>query len=129
MAIGKTLGQRGRDAKLIGSNAPAQDSGTDIGEPGLLLSVNANMVAINICGRIFVFGWIELETDALLEFGEEGIGSVSVLKEEILQSRLFAVLPKLVAGAKNLGDAACYRQHLFGPDKRIQSHGKMRLGG
>ncbi len=129
VAIGKTLGQRGRDAKLIGSNAAAQNGGTDIRESRLLLSVNADVVAINIRGRIFVFGGIELETDALFQFGEETIGSVSVLKEEILQSSLFAVLAKLVAGTKNLGYAACYWQHLFGPDKRIQSNGKMWLGG
>ena len=88
------------------------------------------MVAIeHLREDFFVFGGIELETDALFQFGEEAIGSLSVLQEEILQPRLFAVLPKLFAVAKNLGDAACYWHHLFGPDERIQSHGKMGLGG
>ena len=125
----KAFGQIGSDAKLIGSDAAAQDSGPYIREPGLLLTVNADVVAIDIRGRIFVFGRIELETDALFQFGEEAIGSVPVLKKEILQSRLLAVLAKLVAGTEDLGYAACYWQHLFGPDKRIQSHSKMRLGG
>ncbi len=130
VAIGKTFGERGRGAKLIGRDAPAQDGGADIRESGLLLSVNTDVVAIDVGRRIFVFGRIELEADAIFEFGEETIRSViRALRNRYFRRACLRFCRKLVAGAKDLGYAARYCQHLFGPDERIQSHSKMRLGG
>ena len=54
--------------------------------------MNADVVAINIVGRMLFDGGIELESDALLQFAEKTIGGPAMAQEEKFQARALAVL-------------------------------------
>ena len=53
---------------LLGSDSPAQYRCSDVAIAGLFLGVDADVIAIDIRGRIFGYGGIQLKSDALLQF-------------------------------------------------------------
>ena len=83
--------------------------------------MNADVVAINVCGSVFGLGRIELEAEALFDFGEEMLGSPAVLQEEKFQSRMLAVLPQARrCRERSRAIAVSYRHHLVPGDEGSQ---------
>src|SRR5208283_3628796 len=69
VAVGETLGQTGGEAELRGGDATANDGSADGKKAGLLLSLQAEMIAMDLGGKIFVLGGIEGVTETLLDGG------------------------------------------------------------
>ena len=65
------LSEFGGLVKLIAAHAASENGGAHIAEAGLLLRVNADVIAINIIGHLLVDGGIELESNDRFEFREE----------------------------------------------------------
>jgi hypothetical protein len=83
VAVGETLGEIGGKAELRGSDASANDGSADGKEAGLLLGLHAEMIAVDLGGKIFGFGGIERVAKTLLDGGEKGVGGPAVFEEEI----------------------------------------------
>jgi hypothetical protein len=51
---------------LLGSDAAAKDHRSDVREAWLLLSMNADVIAVHIFGRMLFNCGVKLESDAIL---------------------------------------------------------------
>jgi hypothetical protein len=76
---------------LIGIDSPAQRNRAHIRQAGLLLSVNTNMIAVNIVGNLLFNRGIELEPKAVLEFTQKAVGGPPVTQEKEFETRTLAV--------------------------------------
>ena len=90
---------------LLGRDSSAQRHRSHVGEAGLLLRMNSDVVAINIVGRMLFHRRIELESDALLQFAEKTVGGPAVAQEEKFQAGTLAMLPQHVGIAEQFGNA------------------------
>ncbi len=113
---------------MIGGDSSAQHHRSDVGKAGLLLRMNADVVAINIVRRMLFDRGIELESDALLQFVEKALRRPSVTQEKKLQTRPLAMFAQNVGVAEQFGNALDDGQNLIPANKRIQSRAKIRLG-
>ena len=69
VAVGEALGEIGGEAELRRSDASANDGSADGKEAGLFLGLHAEMIAMDLRGKIFVFGGIEGVTEMLFDGG------------------------------------------------------------
>src|SRR6266550_1283062 len=89
--------------------------------------MNADMVTVNIVRRTLFKRWIELESDAVLQFAEKTISSPSVPQEEELQARALAVFAQDVGVAEEFGHALDHRHNLIPADERVQARAEIGL--
>src|SRR5579864_6877435 len=127
--IGVVLGKIRRGAQLLWSDAPAQHVRADIRKPGLLLRMNANVVAVNIGRNFFRLGGIQREAEPLLQRRKEGVRRPSVLQEQKLQPSALAVLAEHFGFPKELRHAAYYGDNLFPRNESVETNAKMWIGG
>src|ERR1700686_1562063 len=92
MPVRVALGKIRRSAQLLRSDAPAQHVCADVRKPGLLLWMNANVVAVNIGGNFFRLGRIQREAEPLLQRRQERVRRPAMLQEKKFQPRALAVL-------------------------------------
>src|SRR5258708_6467927 len=114
---------------VLGSDASPENRSANVGQPGLLLCVNADMIPMDVCGNLFRLGGIERETEARLEFGEEGIRGPPMLEKKEFQARFFTALAKNFAFAEVFRDAAHDRHHLLPLDEGVERNGEVRVRG
>ena len=129
VAVGKSFGEIGGEAELCGGDAPANDGSADGKEAGLLLRLHAEMIAMDLRGKIFRLGGIERVTEAFLDGGEEGIGSPAVFEEKVFEAGALPALAEDFAGTEDFGDGADNRNDLVLTDEGVEADGEMRLGG
>src|SRR5580704_3550527 len=129
VAVAVAVGQVGGESELCWGDASAQHVGADVGQAELLLSVNADVIAMDVGGDFFRFSGIENEADTLLEFGEEAVGGPAVLQEQEFQAGAFAVFAEYVSFAEDFGDAAGDRDDLLPWHKSSEAHGQVRICG
>jgi hypothetical protein len=67
VAVGVAIGEIRGGAQLLGSDAAAENVGANVGEAGLLLRMNADVVALDVGGYFFRLGGVEGESDTVLE--------------------------------------------------------------
>src|ERR1022692_5271008 len=67
---------------LFRGDSPAQRHRSHVTETRLLLRMNANVVAVDVVGWMFLDRGIELESEALMQFAQKTVGSPSVPQEE-----------------------------------------------
>ena len=127
-AAGKALGEIGSGLHLIGSDAAAQHHRSHVGEAGLLLRMNADVIAVNIVGRMLFDRGIELESDALLQFAEKTLGGPSMTQEEKFQAGALAMFAQNIGIAEQFGNALDHRQDLIPAHKCIQPRAEIRIG-
>ena len=122
-AGGKPLGKIGGAAHLVGGDSSAQSNRSDVGETQLLLRVNADVIAIDVVGRMLFHRWVELESDAILQFVEKTLGRPSVAQEEKLQAGALAMFAQHVGIAEQFGNSL---DRLAEPDstERTRSDGR-----
>ena len=127
-ATGKALGEiRGR-LHLLRRDSPAQRHRSHVRETGLLLRMDADVVAVNVVGRMLLDCGIELESDAVLQFGKKAVGGPSVAQEEKFQPSALAMFAQHVGVAEQLGNSFDHRQNLVPADERIQPCSEIRFG-
>jgi len=119
VAVGETFGEIGGEAELRGSDASANDGSADRKEAGLLLGLHAEMIAMDLGGKIFRLGRIESEGETGLDGGEERVGGPGVFEEEIFEASAFAALAEDFAGAEEFGDGADYGDDLVFTDESV----------
>src|SRR5216683_665658 len=129
MPVCVPIGEIGSGTQLLRRYAPAQHVRADIGEALLLLRVNADVVAMNIRGKLFRLGWIEREAQSILQCAQEGIRRPAVLQEKKLQPRTLAVLAEHFRFTKELRHAAYHGDSLLPPHESVQANAKLRIGG
>src|SRR5712692_9773728 len=91
--------------------------------------MDSHVVAVDVFGWFFIHRRFQTQTYPLLQFVLETLGSPSMLQEEKLQPRPFAVLPQLVAVAENLGNSFEHGNRLVPAHEGIQAHGEVRISG
>jgi hypothetical protein len=82
--------------------------------------VNANVVAINVVGRMLFDRGIELESDAVLQFAEKAVGGPAVAQEEKFQAGALAMFAQNIGIAKQFRNPFDHRQNLIPAYERIQ---------
>ena len=107
----------------------AQNRRPHIAEAGLLLRMNADVIAVDISRWMLGLGGIELKSDPPLELFLEVARRPTMPQEEKLQPRPLAVFAQLIGVAKQLGDSLDHRQNLIPAHERIQRRTQVRLGG
>src|SRR5262249_34300215 len=127
MAVGEAIGEISRSAKLLWRDAAAKNGSTHVDEPCLLLRMDTDVVAMNIRGRLLRLGRIKRKADDALEFGEEGIGSPALFKEQKLQPGFFAALTKHLPGAEDFSDASRDSDNLIRQNESVQPNTEMRI--
>ena len=100
LAVGEAFGEIGCGFHLLGRNPTAQNRGAYIAIAGLLLWVDADVIAVNVGGCVLGFGGIELKSDAALEVVVEVTGSPTMAQEEKFQARALAMFAQLSGIAK-----------------------------
>ena len=126
-AASEVLGEFGGLVQLIAAHAAAENRGAHVAEAGLLLRVNADVVAIDIVGHLLVDRGIELESDDRFKFREERIRGPAFLEEEIFQAGAVATFAESLLLAEDFGNAVHDGDRLIGTDKGVQLDGEMRL--
>ena len=127
-AAGEAIGQIGRGVHLFGSDPAAQNCGPHIAVARLLLRMDSDVIAVNVCRRLFGFGGIELKSDAALQFFLEVLRRPAMPQEEKLQPRPLAMFAQLVGIAKQFGDSLDHRQNLIPAHKGIQRCAEVGIG-
>src|SRR5438067_935110 len=120
-AAGKTLSQIRGCLHLVRIDSAAQRNRTDITQPGLLLGVNSDVIAIDVVRRMFFRSGIESEADAILQFGEKAFGGPSVAQEEEFEASALAMLAQNLGIAEELGDALDHRHDLIPANERVEA--------
>src|SRR5579872_280248 len=90
--------------------------------------MDSNVIAIDIVGRMLFDCRIELEADAILQFGLKALSGPSVTEEEKLEAGTLAMFAQNIGVAEEFGNSFDDRNNLIPSDKRIQSRAKIRLG-
>ena len=129
VAIAIALGEIGGKVELRGSDAAANDGGADGEEAGLLLRDDAEMVAVDLRGRLDGFGGSERKIEAGLQGGEEGVGGPAMFEEEEFEASLFAGLAEDFAFAEEFSDGADDRDNLIPRDESVDGDGEMGMRG
>jgi len=119
MAVAVSFGESGGGAELRGSDASAKDGGADGEEAGLFLRDDAEMVAMDVLGDLFLFGGIESVAEDGLDGGEEGFGGVAVFEEEEFEAGFVAGLAEDGGAAEEFGDGAGDGEDLFPADEGV----------
>jgi len=128
-AVAVAIGEIGSDAELCWRDAAAKDGGADGVETGLLLGDDAEMIAMNLSGKLFGFRGIEGEAEAFMEGGQEGIGGPAVFKEKKFEAGFFAGLAKDFGVAEQFGDGADDGDDLMWVEEDVEPEGEMGLCG
>src|SRR6266436_2121757 len=90
--------------------------------------MNAHVVAINIRGRRFRDGGIELKSNPPLQLVQETLRRPSMPQEEELQPRPLAMFPQHIRIAKQFRDPLYGGKHLMPSHKRVQSRSQEGFG-
>jgi hypothetical protein len=112
---------------LVGSDAAAKDHGSHVRETWLLLGMDADVITVNVFGRMLFHGGVELESDAVLQFAEKTLGGPSMTKEEKLQAGTLAMFAQYLRIAEQFSYAFDHRQDLIPADEGIQSRAQIRI--
>src|SRR5580693_883150 len=113
---------------LFRRDPAAQDSGPYIAEARLLLRMNANVIAVDVCRRILGFSRIESKPDPPFEFLLKVMRRPAVSQEKKFQPGPLAVLAQLVRVTEQLGNSPDHRQNLVPAHERIQRRTQVGLG-
>src|SRR6266481_4107916 len=129
MPIGVAVGEIRCGAQLLRCYAPAQHIRANIGKAGLLLCVNANVIAVHVQGKLFRFGGIERKTEPILQRVQEGVRRPAVLQEKELQAGALTVLAEHFRFTKQGRHAAYNGDSLLPPHECVQANAEMRISG
>src|SRR4029077_1491305 len=129
MPIGVMVGEIRSGAQLLRRYAPAQHVRANIGESVLLLRVNADVIAVNVRGKLFRFGGIKRKAHPILQRGQEGVRCPAVLQEKKFQPRTLAVFAEHLRFTKELRDPAYNGDSLLPSHKGVQANAEVRIGG
>src|SRR3984957_9300109 len=113
---------------LFRRDSPSQHRGPHIAIARLLLSVNSDVVAINVSRRILSCCGVQTESDALLEFLLEIVSCPPVFEEQELEPGTLAVLAQLAGLAGQFSDALDAGLDLIPANERVQTGCEMRFG-
>src|SRR5262252_1680041 len=123
------LGELSYRAKLDRGEPTAQHGDADIGKAGLLLWVNAHVVAIHVLRRSLRHAGVERLAEARLELGEEPCLRPAVMQEEELETGLLATLAKHVAVAEDLRDPLDHGGPLVPRHEGVEPPRQVRIRG
>src|SRR5260221_473156 len=129
MPIGVAVGEIRCGAQLLRCYAPAQHIRANVGKAGLLLCVNANVIAVHVRGKLFRFGGIERKTEPILQRVQEGVRRPAVLQEKELQAGALTVLAEHFRFTKQGRHAAYNGDSLLPPHECVQANAEMRISG
>ncbi len=104
-AAGIAFGKIGGRLHLFGRDSAAKGHRSDIRKTGLLLRMNADVVAVDVVGRMLFDRRIKLESDALLQFAKKTVGSPSMPQEKEFQAGALAMFAQHLGIAEQFGDA------------------------
>ena len=122
------VGSVGRGAHLLGRDPPPQHRRSNVGIPGLFLSMDPDVIAINVFRWLFFHRRIEMKADAPLQLFLKTLRRPAVLQEQELEPGAFPVLAQLFALTENLSNALQNRDHLVPLHKSIEPKREMRIG-
>ena len=114
-AVAVGLGQAGRLDEIDAVHAAHRDRAADVDQAGLLLGVDADVVAPEGVGQLAARR-LEGELRALVEGGAEALGAE--LLGQVAHAGQAAVLP-VAQLAEDLGHAAAQLDRLVGPDEEV----------
>jgi len=77
--------------------------------------MNADVVAVDVIGRLLLDGRIELKSDALLQFSEKALGSPPMPQEKKFQPGAFAMFAQIDARASSTKTRQSLAWHPTGP--------------
>ena len=129
LARAEALGQVGHRAHLGRREAAAEHRQADVAPVLLALGMDADVIAIDVVGRLVVDAGRQPEADPLLQRGEKPERRPALVEEQKLQPRLLPALPQHVAVPEDLRDAADHRQHLAPAHEGVERPGEVRVGG
>ena len=112
---------------LVGCNSSPQHYRSDVRKTGLFLCVNADVVAINVVGRMLFHCGIETEPEPLMQLVEKLLSRPSVTQEEELQASALAMLAQNFGVTEQFGDPLDHRHNLTLLNKCIEARTKIRL--
>src|ERR1051326_2764957 len=90
--------------------------------------MNADMVAVDVVGRMLFDGGIEAESNPLLKFVQKSIGRPSMAQEKKFQAGAFAMLAQDIGVAKQFRNALDHWQHLVPTNKGVEASPQIRFG-
>ena len=126
-ARGEAVRKVGRDMQLLSRDPPTQDCRTHVAVSRLFLSVNPNMIAVDIGGGGFLDHRIQFESDTPLELGLETLGGPPVAHEKVLQAGALATLTEYVGVAEDFGHTLYDGSYLIPAYERVQTLAKQRF--
>ena len=129
LAAGEPFGEIGSSMHLLGGDAPAQHGCSHVAISRLVLRMNADVIAIDVRGRLLGNGGIELKSNPPLQFFQKTVGSPSMAQEEKLQPCALAMFAQHVGLAEQLGNALDHRQSLIPLHKCVQPLAQIRFSG
>ena len=129
VAVAIALSEIGGEVKLRGSDASADDGSADGEEAGLFLRDDAEMIAVDLRGRLEGFGGSERKIEAGLQGGEERVGGPAVFEEEEFEAGLFAGLAEDFTFAEKFGDGADDGDDAIPGDERVEWDGEVGMCG
>src|ERR1700677_690415 len=91
--------------------------------------MNADVIPKDIVRYLFRNAGLDLKVEPRLKLFEERLSRPSLAQEQVLHARAIAAFAQALLIAKDLGDAARSPNRLVREKKRVESHGKMRIGG
>src|SRR6266478_7971229 len=129
MSVCVAVGKIRCSAQLLGRYAPAQHVRADIRKALLLLCMNADVIAMNIRGKLFRLNRIERKAKPILQSSQERVRRPTMLQEKKFQAGALAVLAEYLRFTKELRHVAYNGDSLFPPHKGIQANAEVWIGG
>src|SRR5438309_3979693 len=124
----EAIGQIGGSVHLLSGDSSAENGSSHVGVAQLLLRMNSHVVAINILGRRFRDGGIELKSNPALQFVQKTLGRPTMPEEEKLEPRPLAMFPQHIRIAKQCRAPLYGGKPLMPPHKRVQSRSQVGFG-
>src|SRR6266850_6040917 len=94
----------------------------------LFLSVNSDVIAIQVVGDLLVSRRLELKSDAALKLRLECFWRPTVLQEKEFQTGSLAIFTKYITIPEYLGDTFQNRNDLLLLDERVEPRREMGVG-
>src|SRR5579872_1050624 len=90
--------------------------------------MNADVVAVDVLGRMLFGSGVEAKSNPLLQFVQKPMGRPSVAQEEKFQAGAFAMLAQDIGVAEQFRNALDHREHLVPLNKGVEARAEIRFG-
>ena len=131
LAAAVLVGEIGELHKLVAGDAAGEDAGADRGEAGLALRIDADVVAVDVAGNVFILGrrGDQLVAELAFQGFKVGLRGPAKAQEEIFRAGAHAVFAKDICIAEDLSRGLDDVKGLILTDEGGDAGRKERLGG